>query len=84
MAGRADCPDADCPDIDSDIDADIDADIECRMHCMACGWAAQAIADGAKAGASMTSSRSLAVQREAPHICGTAYQKISSQLSVLV
>src|SRR5882762_1188250 len=39
------------------------------MQCMAPGWAARAIASGPKAGASMTSSRNLAIQREALHIC---------------
>ena len=41
-----------------------------RMQCMAPGWTAQAIASGPKDETSMTSTRSLAVQLEALHICG--------------
>ncbi len=39
------------------------ADTDWRMQCMAPGWAQWAIASGPKAGASMTSSRNLALQR---------------------
>jgi hypothetical protein len=38
------------------------------MQCIASGWALRAIANGPKAGASMTNNKNLAVQRNAPHI----------------
>ena len=45
------------------------------QHRMAAGWAHCAIAIGPKVGTSMTSSRNLAVQREAPHIPGQHSRK---------
>ncbi len=44
------------------------------MQCIAAGTAAHGKAIGPKAGTSITNIRNLAVQREAPHICGTLYQ----------
>jgi tRNA(Ile)-lysidine synthase len=43
------------------------AEADGRRQCMALAWA---IANGPKAGTSMTSRRHLAAQRYAPHICG--------------